>query len=295
MVIVLLLGRHHILCCCSGLAFAESSPLQQNSKRLCSSCQGDDAILVRECPSIRVKENCSWIGTLDHLMYEDVHPSISSRLHLIPAVSSSKVCLSIVRVCVCVSDLGHLVWLLREERDAQCLEQGRVLVHVLAPTLFNMPSIFDKVGQLVNLPHPTMQLPWDKLVCWVFMGFGTLELCLARHWKNWGNVVFGWFVLWLLFFTGSSSSPMKGWIEFLCSVDDASSVWCSYPSQGHQKSGKLLPKQDVRTLISVCCVCVWLMPHNPKLHCLQLSATCTPIAVRDHSCLWPCFDFSCFV
>jgi len=46
-----------------------------------------------------------------------------------------------------------------EERDAQCLEQGRVLVHVLAPTLFNMPSIFDKVGQLVNLPHPTMQLP----------------------------------------------------------------------------------------------------------------------------------------
>jgi hypothetical protein len=42
-----------------GLAFAESSPLQQNSKRLCSSCQGDDAILVRECPSIRVKENCS--------------------------------------------------------------------------------------------------------------------------------------------------------------------------------------------------------------------------------------------
>jgi hypothetical protein len=79
-----------------------------------------------------------------------------------------------------------------------------------------------------------------------------------------GNVVFGWFVLWLLFFTGSSSSPMKGWIEFLCSVDDASSVWCSYPSQGHQKSGKLLPKQDVRTLISVCCVCVWLMPHKSK-------------------------------
>jgi hypothetical protein len=46
-----------------------------------------------------------------------------------------------------------------EERDAQCLEQGRVLVQVLAPTLFNMPSTLDKVGQMVNLPHPTMQLP----------------------------------------------------------------------------------------------------------------------------------------
>ncbi len=58
-----------------------------------------------------------------------------------------------------MSDLDHLVWLLREERDAQCLEQGRVLVQVLAPTLFNMPSTLDKVGQMVNLPHPTMQLP----------------------------------------------------------------------------------------------------------------------------------------
>lgn len=47
-------------------------------------------------------------------------------------------------------------------------------------------------------------------------------------------------------------------------------------------------------LISVCCVCVWLMPHNPKLHCLQLSATCTPIVVRDHSCLWPCYGFFLF-
>jgi hypothetical protein len=42
-------------------------------------------------------------------MCVDVHPSISSRLHLIPAVSSSKVFWSIVRLCVCVSDLGHLV------------------------------------------------------------------------------------------------------------------------------------------------------------------------------------------
>jgi hypothetical protein len=40
-------------------------------------------------------------------MCVDVRPSISSRLHLIPAVSSSNVCLSVVRVCVCVSDLGH--------------------------------------------------------------------------------------------------------------------------------------------------------------------------------------------
>jgi hypothetical protein len=47
------------------------------------------------------------------------------------------------------------------------VEQGRVLVQVLAPTLFNMPSTLDKVGQLVNFPHPTMQLPWEKLVCWV--------------------------------------------------------------------------------------------------------------------------------
>jgi hypothetical protein len=129
---------------------------------------------------------------------------------------------------------------------------------VLAPTLFNMPSTLNKVGQLVNLPHPTMQLPWEKLVCWVFMGFGTLELCLARHWKNWGNVAFGWFLLWLLFFTGSSSSPIKGWIEFLCSVDDPSSVWCSYPSQGHQQSGKLLPKQDVRDSFNFCLLCMCL-------------------------------------
>ncbi|KAH8933507.1 hypothetical protein BDL97_18G033700 [Sphagnum fallax] len=49
-----------------------------------------------------------------------------------------------------------------EERDAEYLEQGRVLVQALADALFNMPSTLDKVGRLVNLPRPRMQLPREK-------------------------------------------------------------------------------------------------------------------------------------
>jgi regulator of ribosome biosynthesis len=54
--------------------------------------------------------------------------------------------------------------MIREERR-QYLEQARVLVQALADALFNMPSTLDKVGRLVNLPHPRMQLPREKLVC----------------------------------------------------------------------------------------------------------------------------------
>jgi regulator of ribosome biosynthesis len=49
--------------------------------------------------------------------------------------------------------------MIREERDAEYLEQARVLVQALADALFNLPSTLDKVGQLVNLPCPRMQLP----------------------------------------------------------------------------------------------------------------------------------------
>jgi hypothetical protein len=52
-----------------------------------------------------------------------------------------------------------------EEERRQYLEQARVLVQALADALFNMPSTLDKVGRLVNLPHPRMQLPREKLVC----------------------------------------------------------------------------------------------------------------------------------
>jgi regulator of ribosome biosynthesis len=52
--------------------------------------------------------------------------------------------------------------MIREERDAEYLEQGRVLVQALADALFNMPSTLDKVGRLVNLPRPRMQLPREK-------------------------------------------------------------------------------------------------------------------------------------
>jgi len=226
MVIVLVLGRHHILCCCSGLGFAESSPLQQNSKRLCSSCQGDDAILVKECPSIRVKKYCSWPGTLDHLMCVDVHPSISSRLHLMPAVSSSKVCLSVVRVCVCEWS-GSFGLVAQGGEGCTMCGAGKgtgtsTCTHTFQHAIYSWQSW--STGELSSSHNAAPMREAGML------GFGTLEFCLARHWKIWGNVVFGWFVLWLLFLTGSSSSPMKGWIEFLCSVDDASSVWCSYLS-----------------------------------------------------------------
>ncbi|CAK9207022.1 unnamed protein product [Sphagnum jensenii] len=46
--------------------------------------------------------------------------------------------------------------------DAEYLEQARVLVQVLADVLFNTPSTLDKVGPLVNLPHPRIQLPREK-------------------------------------------------------------------------------------------------------------------------------------
>jgi len=53
----------------------------------------------------------------------------------------------------------------REERNAEYLEQGRELVQVLVERLFNMPSTVDKVGRLVKLPKPTLQLPREKQVC----------------------------------------------------------------------------------------------------------------------------------
>lgn len=52
----------------------------------------------------------------------------------------------------------------REQRDEACLEKGRELVQVLVASLFNLPSIVDKVGRLVKLPRPSTQFPREKQV-----------------------------------------------------------------------------------------------------------------------------------
>lgn len=57
-----------------------------------------------------------------------------------------------------------LLWF-REEKDLEYLEKGRELVQILVEKLFNLPSTVDKVGRLVNLPKPTLQLPREKPVC----------------------------------------------------------------------------------------------------------------------------------
>lgn len=80
-------------------------------------------------------------------------------------------------------DLGNLsVGWFREEKDFEYLEKGRELVQILVEKLFNLPSTVDKVGRLVNLPKPTLQLPREKpvcviiiviiIICAIFVGLG---------------------------------------------------------------------------------------------------------------------------
>lgn len=69
-----------------------------------------------------------------------------------------------LRFCISEAGIDGGLWV-REEKDAECLEQGRELVQVLVDRLFNMPSTVDKVGRLVKLPKPSLQLPREKPVC----------------------------------------------------------------------------------------------------------------------------------
>eukprot|EP00249_Psilotum_nudum_P011560 c23241_g1_i1 orf=377-1459(-) len=50
----------------------------------------------------------------------------------------------------------------REECARECLEKGTELIQALAERLFSLPSTPHKVGRLVDLPRPTIQLPREK-------------------------------------------------------------------------------------------------------------------------------------
>eukprot|EP00262_Sarcandra_glabra_P001795 TRINITY_DN1195_c0_g1_i2.p1 TRINITY_DN1195_c0_g1~~TRINITY_DN1195_c0_g1_i2.p1 ORF type:complete len:320 (+),score=74.99 TRINITY_DN1195_c0_g1_i2:170-1129(+) len=70
-------------------------------------------------------------------------------------------------------DLGHLmafdpnhnfssISTNRDELVKECLQKGTELVQAIADALFNLPSIADPDGPLVQLPRPTMRLPREK-------------------------------------------------------------------------------------------------------------------------------------
>lgn len=50
----------------------------------------------------------------------------------------------------------------REELVKACLEEGTKLVQTIADGIFNLPSIEDRDGPLVQLPAPTTKLPREK-------------------------------------------------------------------------------------------------------------------------------------
>jgi hypothetical protein len=52
----------------------------------------------------------------------------------------------------------------REEIARECLERGQKALQALAEKLFMLPSTPEKIGRLVKLPPPTIQLPREKPV-----------------------------------------------------------------------------------------------------------------------------------
>ena len=50
----------------------------------------------------------------------------------------------------------------REDISRKCLERGTKALQALAERLFKLPSTPEKIGRLVKLPSPLIQLPREK-------------------------------------------------------------------------------------------------------------------------------------
>jgi hypothetical protein len=176
-----------------------------------------------------------------------------------------------------------------------------------------MHNVWSREGYWYKYLHPhfsTYHLLLTKLVNW----WTCLIPQCSSHERSW-YVGFSWVLellsfVWqdterigVMLFLGDFFSDYYFWLAAAAALWKAELTFCVVLMIHHlsdavnqakatNKVGNFCQNRILETpLISVCCVCVWLMPHNPKLHCLQLSETCTPIVVRDRSCLWPCYGF----